>query len=53
MKRIRKLLILQIILSLLVLLLVLYYLMQTEAASMPFTEVYLTNTTIIGKVLGV
>jgi hypothetical protein len=52
MKRISKLLILQIILCLLALLLILYYLIQPEVAIMPITRIYLTNTSIIGKVLG-
>ena len=45
--------VLQIILALLILLIVIIYLTNRDASYFPFTKVYMTNTTIVGRILGV
>ncbi len=49
----RKMLIFQIVLAILLLALALLYFFQNQQASFPFTKVYLSNTTVIGRLLGV
>jgi len=52
-KLLHKFLIFQIILAVLILLIVIFYLVQRNTNILPHTEVFITNTTIIGRVLGV
>jgi len=50
--KVRRMMWLQITLAVVILLIILLYVLQQNTNFLPQTKVYLTNTTIIGKVLG-
>lgn len=52
MKRVKKLLILEIVLLIIVFLLIIIYFLQSTS-DLPYTKIYLTNTSILGRVLGI
>jgi hypothetical protein len=52
MKKFKKIIIFQIIIVILLLLFVMLYLFTRNGNTLPFTKVLITNTSIVGRVIG-
>ncbi|MBN2457935.1 hypothetical protein JXB31_02270 [Candidatus Woesearchaeota archaeon] len=51
-KRLNKLLVMQIVLALILLILIILFFLQRYENTLPYTKVFLENTTIVGSIIG-